>query len=165
MSDGTWRRLTVDPPLQLLAGDQIVRVSKTLVRQMRGSTIVAERTLVLPGSEEIPGPVAAPVSVADLFYYEEKRMPGIVATMTNVTETPAGAVNFAFPDGGLQFSTWEDIPNQINLDTDPDFAKKIAILKAFRNSPDGTNKTTMVGGSVSVDFNGDTPIVLTPPLG
>lgn len=164
--DGTWRRLTVSPPLQLLAGDEIVRVSPTVVRQMRGSTIVAERTLTLPGAvEDETGPVSAPVSVADLFYYEEKKMPGIVATMTSVTEAPSGAVNFNFPDGGLQFSAWEEIPNQITFDTDADFAKKLAILKAYRNSPDGTNKTTGVGGTVSVDFNGDTPIVFTPPVG
>ena len=93
-------------------------------------------------------------------------MPGVMATLTdvNVNQT-TGSITFVFADGGLQFSSIEQILEQLTFDTDPDFPKKLLILKAIRNSPDGANLSTMVGGTATADFNAATPIIITPPPG
>ena len=40
-------------------------------------------------------------------------------------------------------------------------AENMLIGKAFRNSPDGSNKTTQVGAAVSVNLLADVPVVYT----
>ena len=49
------------------------------------------------------------------------------------------------------------------MDQEPVLAREIIALKSFRNSPDGSNKTTMVDVQCAVNFDAGTPIALIEP--
>ena len=93
-------------------------------------------------------------------------MPGQNVSCTKVVENQnTGTVTFSFSSGNnLELSSWESAGQMANsLDANSEFAEKALIAKAFRASPDGANKTTQVGASVSVNFLADVPVVYTEP--
>lgn len=98
--------------------------------------------------------------------YLEKNMPGQNVSCTGVTENQnTGAVTFKFSSGNnIEFADWAAVGQIADaLDAGPEFAEKVLLLKAFRASSDGANKTTQVGASVSVNGLADVPVIYTEP--
>lgn len=93
-------------------------------------------------------------------------MPGQNVSCTRVQENQTtGAVTFFYSSGNsIEYADWEAVGVVADsLDAGPDFAEKVLAMKAYRASPDGANKTTQVGASVSINGLADTPIVYTEP--
>lgn len=159
--------LPVDPPINnTLAGDRIEIVGSTL-KVWRGPTLIAERTLVLPGTTVESGVIPATRDLTSVFYIEDRKMPGITATNTNVAiNETTGTIRFDFSNGDQrEFQDLNALKSAVQkYDTDVSIAQDIVILKAIRNSPDGSNLTTMVGQGVSCDFNGTHPIVFSTEI-
>ena len=94
-------------------------------------------------------------------------MPGTGTTLTNVrVDTGNGHVLFDFSDGTeLEFTNWADALSQTQyLDTVAQTVQHMLVLKSVRNSPDGSNMSNMVGGSILSDFSAQLPIVCTAPI-
>lgn len=91
-------------------------------------------------------------------------MPGVIVTNTGVTRD-GDAITVQFSDGSnLEFESLDQMKTECQpYDTDVTHAKKMMCLKIVRNSPDGADLTSCVGGSLSSEFNADIPIVYTPP--
>jgi hypothetical protein len=95
----------------------------------------------------------------------ERSMPGQNVSMTKVRENQqTGTIYIDFSSGSQhEFESWEAVGEIANsIDSTPDLAEKILLGKAFRASPDGTNKTTQVDASVSTNLLAAEPIVYTP---
>lgn len=96
----------------------------------------------------------------------ELKMPGANDTIANVTESPTGAVTFHYGSGTSDtHDSWADVGSIADeIDTDGNFARKLLKAKAYRESPNGENKTALVGAIVTVNIQPATmPIVYTPP--
>lgn len=155
------RRYTFNPPINRQAGDSFERAGRYLI-QKRGVNIVGTWDLLQTPSQSVDDFEASGSSISTL--YLEVNMPGQNVSMTNVRENQAtGVIIVDFSSGTqLEFANWEavgEIAN--NLDATPDLAEKILLGKAYRASPDGTNKTTQVGASVSVNLLANEPVVHT----
>jgi hypothetical protein len=99
-------------------------------------------------------------------FYREEHMPGINVSMTRVRENQtSGAVTFDFSDGnGIEYANWAAVGEMADtIDTDVTLAEKVLAAKAFRASPDGANKATQVGASISINCLADSPVVYTEP--
>jgi hypothetical protein len=156
------RKYTIDPPFAHQGGDTYAREGNIL-KQIRGGITVDARTVssgpLLTAQEHIGGGQVTA-------YYEEQRMPGQNVSCTKVTENQTtGAVTFSFSSGtNLELSDWAAVGFIADsLDGTPEFAEKILMLKAYRASPDGANKTNQVGAAVSINGLADTPVVYTEP--
>jgi hypothetical protein len=156
------RKYTIDPPFTHQSGDTYAREGNIL-KQIRGGITVDARTVstgpLLTSQEHIGGGQVTA-------FYEEHNMPGQNVSCTKVTENQTtGSVTFSFSSGNnTELSDWAaagQIADQV--DAVPDFAEKLLIAKAFRASPDGANKTTQVGASVSMNCLADVPAVYTEP--
>jgi len=93
-------------------------------------------------------------------------MPGLNVACIGVSENQnTGAVTFKFSNGNnLEMSSWSDVGLVADeVDADPTIAQKILMCKAYRNSPDGANKTNQVGGAVSVNGLASIPVDYTEP--
>ena len=96
----------------------------------------------------------------------ETAMPGQNVSMTQVRENQTtGVIIVDFSSGTqLEFASWEAVGEiAANIDSTPELAEKILLGKAYRASPDGTNKTTQIGASVSTNLLAAEPIVYTGP--
>lgn len=92
-------------------------------------------------------------------------MPGQNVSMTNVRENQStGVIIVDFSSGNQrEFPNWEAVGEiAANIDSTPDLAENILLGKAYRASPDGTNKTTQQGASVSTNLLASEPVVYTP---
>lgn len=92
-------------------------------------------------------------------------MPGENVAMTNVRENQnTGAIIIDFSSGTqLEIADWAAVGEIANsIDATPELAERILLGKAYRASPDGANKTTQIGASVSVNLLASEPIVYTP---
>jgi hypothetical protein len=130
----------------------------------RGLTLIAERTLVLPGTATESGVIPATRDLTSVFYFQEApKMPGASAVNTNVAVSEAGVIRFDFSNGDQrEFASLTELENAVKkYDTDTAVAEDMVILKAFRNSPDGSNLHTMVNEGVTCDFNGTKPIIFS----
>lgn len=93
-------------------------------------------------------------------------MIGQNVSMTRVTEnTSTGVVTLWYSNGNsTEYADWESVGAVANsIDSDPEMAQKLLAMKAYRASPDGSNKTTQVGASISVNGLADIPVVYTEP--
>lgn len=93
-------------------------------------------------------------------------MAGQSVVLNRVTEnTNTGAITFHYADGsGVEYPSWEAVGQQLGvMDQQAELAQQIIALKSFRNSPDGSNKTTMVDVQCAVNFDAGTPIALIEP--
>lgn len=90
-------------------------------------------------------------------------MPGVVATLTSVHEAANGTITFNFSDGsGRSLDSWADAAEvAAKYESSDVFPQEALIAKSYRNSPDGTNKTTMVGASFSADLSANQPFNFT----
>lgn len=99
-------------------------------------------------------------------YAKEKPVAGQNVSMTGVMENATtGAVTLKYSNGNQsEYASWDDVGALADqLDATPEFAERLLAAKAYRNSPDGSNKVNQVGASVSVNANADFPVVYTPP--
>lgn len=156
---GRYREFPIYPPLQMLPGDHLERDRNT-VYQIRDGVQVAERTIAPTGPDAGPWPLSEARTIDSVFFWEGPKMPGVQATVTEVFENQStGLVRFTF-SGGVQreVTSWADIETEFGgRDTDAAEAQNCAMLKAFRNSPNGTNKETMIGIPVSINFDNNQP--------
>jgi hypothetical protein len=156
------RRFTIDPPFAHQPGDTFVRVGNTY-KQIRAGVEIDSRT------------IAAPAILTDQFHFgtnsvtellEEFHMPGQNVSCTRVQENQtSGAITFYFSSGNaIEYVDWAAVGAVADeMDAAPDIAEKLLAMKAYRASPDGANKTTQVGASISVNGLADTPVVYTEP--
>lgn len=119
-----------------------------------------------PISEPIVGMLWTVDVGANQIIWEAPNMPGQTLSVVSVVEQATGTVLFNFSNGN-QRSVSDDWANAAEfadaIDATDDFLEKFLIAKAFRNSPDGSNKTTTVGAGVSANLLASVPIVYTPP--
>lgn len=162
---GEHREFPLSTPLNCLAGDLITTDGKK-VYLIRSGSVVQEAEATGEGTLIVPGPVEASQAISSVVFFRSHPVPGQNVSMTGVSENATtGAVTLKYSSGNqVEYASWEDVGSVANsLDATPDLAEKILALKAFRASPDGANKTTQVGASVSVNGLADTPIVYTEP--
>lgn len=167
---GEWHKPTVDPPLAVQIGDVLLPVPGK-IEHWRNGIKIGERLLSLPGpvvaiNPEDGTPVTATDTLTHLFFFVEKKMPGIIETLTQVTKNQTtGAVHFGFDDIDREFADEATALAAVEyLDTEGQTAQDILILKTLRKSPDFTNLENMVGGSCSLDMQAIVPVVLTEPI-
>lgn len=155
------RKYTFNPPIESQHGDTFERAGRYFI-QKRGQAIVGTWDLNATQSVTLDQFDSKGRSITDL--YLEIVMPGQNVSMTNVRENATtGVVIVNFSSGTeLEFASWNDVGAVADsLDAGPEFAEKILLGKAFRASPDGTNKTTQIGASVSVNLLANEPVVHT----
>lgn len=154
-------KYTINPPIVKQAGDVIKIVGKTL-EQWRNNALI--RSVNLDEAEKLTdiSSVGGEV-IRELFL--EVGMPGQNVSMTNVREQSNGSIIVDFSSGSqLEFGSWEDVGAvAASIDSTPELAEKILLGKAYRSSPDGANKTTQIGASVSTNLLASEPIVYTGP--
>jgi hypothetical protein len=156
------------PVASVLPGDKFpINEITHDVLHLRGNATIGTHATDWPGVNLGETPA---VPVMDGFYRvvyaKEKAMPGQNVSCTGVSENQTtGAVTFRFSSGNqVEYGSWEDCGVVADaIDATPDYAEKLLVMKAFRASPDGANKTTQVGASVSVNGLADTPVVYTEP--
>lgn len=161
--NGNWQQVTLDTPLHLRAGDVTVVVANSL-QVWRDGVLIETRTLT-PGPIVEPNPVASARTITELFYFKETKMPGINVALTGVTVGGSGSVTASFSDGeNTEFASWEDLKAScVDIDTDGATARKMLLALTVARSPDGADKTNMVGGSCAINTLAQTPAVVTYP--
>lgn len=155
-------KYTINPPIVKQAGDVIKIVGKRL-EQWRGPMLIRSVDLTAPQKLLEIATVGGEV-ISELFL--EVGMPGQNVSMTQVRENQTtGVIIVDFSSGTqLEFASWDAVGEiAANIDSTPDLAEKILLGKAYRESPDGTNKTTQIGASVSTNLLAANPIVYNGP--
>lgn len=90
-------------------------------------------------------------------------MAGQSIVLTRVTESStSGIITFYYSNGSsTEYQNWADVGATLGaLDQQPTLAEHILAYKSFVNSPDGTNKTTMIDVNCAINFEAGTPIAL-----
>jgi hypothetical protein len=155
------RKYQFPTPVNYVAGDQFERAAGRLF-QLRNDVVIASWRLRDLQSTQVSNFEIIGNKINSLFM--EVDMPGQNVSMTNVRENQTtGVILVDFSSGTqLEFQSWEAVGEIAdNLDSTPDMAEKILLGKAFRASPDGTNKRTQIGASVSTNLLASEPIVYT----
>lgn len=141
-------------------GDEIRRVGGWL-QQWRGNLLV--RSWNVRTATELTAAYSTTTQINNFIF--EVSMPGENVAMTNVRENQnTGAIIIDFSSGTqLEIADWAAVGEIANsIDATPELAERILLGKAYRASPDGANKTTQIGASVSVNLLASEPIVYTP---
>lgn len=107
--------------------------------------------------------VTEPSTISSAIFLKVNPMPGQNVSCIKVSEGATGSVTFSFSNGNnIGLASWEDAGTKADdLDASASVSENLLIGKAFRASPDGANKTTQVGASVSINLLADTPVVYT----
>lgn len=157
------QEVSFSPPLPSLPGDEI-RLVGGVVQLVRSGVVVATRTANLT-SAITPGVVNVARTVSSLFVVKEVLMPGTNVALTGVTVGANDSVTAKFSDGtNSEYADWESLKADVEpLDSDGKLNRDLLLLLTVRRSPDGANKTNMVGGSVSINCEADTPVTVTYP--
>ncbi len=155
-----WQKATIAPPLTLQAGDVVREIAGQLV-VTRAGVVVATRNI--GPLTEVTSSVDVNQTVSSAIFLKVNPMPGQNVSCIKVSEGATGSVTFSFSNGNnIEMSSWDDAGTKADdLDAASSVAENLLIGKAFRASPDGANKTTQVGASVSVNLLADTPVVYT----
>lgn len=155
------RKFTFPAPVSYINGDTFEKQSGLLL-QKRGNAIVQAWQLSQLESQPVETFEIIGDQITSL--YLETTMPGQNVSMTNVRENQTtGVIIVDFSSGTqLEFASWADVGSIAdNIDAIPELAEKILLGKAYRASPDGTNKTTQIGASVSTNLLASEPVVYT----
>lgn len=155
--------MNLSAPVTLLAGD-VTGVVGNVLQVWRSGVLVETRTIT-PGPVVSPNPVAETRIVSELFLFQETKMPGINVALTGVVVGTSGSVTAKFSDGeNTEFASWDDLKAScVDLDTDGATARKTLLALTVARSPDGANKTNMVGGACAINTLADVPVVVTFP--
>ena len=162
-SSGQFFTAPLDAPLQIQVGDEVIRDGNTIT-VIRGNVVVATRTI---GQAQVAATAAQfDESVSSIIFYKGNPVAGQSVVLNRVTENATtGVITFHYADGsGVEYPNWAAVGQQLGvMDQQAELAQQIIALKSFRNSPDGSNKTTMVDVQCAVNFDAGTPIALIEP--
>jgi hypothetical protein len=160
---GEFRQIVIDPPLALQVGDLVLSDDETL-SVIRGGVVVETRSTSAPSSPVDPA-VDVAQTVSSLLFFRSYPVAGIIQTLTDVVVNPDNSLLVKFADGSSrEFISFAEMQSNVAyVDSSATLAQDMLIRKIGINSPDGANLETMVGGSVAIDFNAATPVVLTEP--
>lgn len=160
---GQFYTAPLDAPLQIHIGDEVIRDGNTIT-VIRGNQVVATRTI---GQAQVAITAAQYAeTVSSVVFFKENPVAGQSVVMTGIQQNQTtGVVLVRYSNGNQrEFSSWEEINTSLGeMDQQPDLAEKILALKAYRNSPDGTDKTTMLDVNCTINFDAGTPIALIEP--
>nr|NDG08103.1 hypothetical protein [Oxalobacteraceae bacterium] len=131
---------------------------------VRNGVIVATRTF---GPETLANTAATSAeTVSKVVFFRSNPVAGQSVVMTSVAQNQTtGVVTIRYSNGSERtFTNWAEINQSLGeMDQQSDLAEKILALKAYRNSPDGTDKTTMLDVNCTINFDAGTPIALIEP--
>lgn len=163
-AQGEFRRQSLDEPflvqvgdIPVIAGNQIVFMRDGVVAGTRTITGIAEQVSVASQIQE---------SVNSVIYFWRKPVPGQSIVLIRITENAtSGIITFYYSNGvSREFTNWADVGATLGvMDQESTLAENILAYKSFVNSPDGTNKTTMVDVNCAINFEAGTPIALIEP--
>ena len=161
--NGQFYKASLNQPLQIQVGDQVIRDGNTIT-VIRGNQVVATRTI---GQAQVAITAAQYAeTVSSVVFFRSNPVAGQSVVMTGISQNPTtGVVIVRYSNGNQrEFTSWEEITTTLGeMDQQPDLAEKILALKAYRNSPDGTDKTTMLDVNCTINFDAGTPIALIEP--
>lgn len=161
---GEFRQIEFSPPITLQVGDEVLQDGNQLT-VIRAGVVVATRTLSGIGSV-VDCPVEAEQSVSSVLYFRSYPVVGQNVSLINVQENQTtGVITLTYSNGTSQeYDDWAAVGLVADsIDSNPAFAEKLLAALSFRRSPDGSNKTTQVGASVSINGLADVPFVYTKP--
>lgn len=157
---GRFYKASLNQPVLIQVGDNVLVDGNQLV-VTRNGVVVAVRSIGVAEVADTSAQFAE--SVSSVVFYRGFPVAGQSVVMTGVSQNPTtGVVIVRYSNGNQrEFSSWAEINQTLGeMDQLPDLAEKILALKAFRNSPDGTDKLTMVNVNCAVNFDAGTPIAL-----
>lgn len=162
---GICKEYVLDVALVVAPGD-VAQIEGDKIRVYHNGNVIAERNLA-NGKTLTETPWATERVFKSVYVVEEgPKMPGVIATMTDVVVNEGtGAIRFDFSDGTQrEFSNRADALDSVQyLDTDVATVQDAAILKSLRNSPDGANLANFVGGTVAFDYSSVQPMLINSP--
>ncbi len=160
---GKFYTAPLNQPVAIRVGDQVLVEGSQLV-VVRAGHVIATRTI---GAAQVANTDAEfNETVSSVVFYKGNPVAGQSVVMTGISQNPTtGVVIVRYSNGNQrEFASWEEINTTLGeMDQQPDLAEKILALKAYRNSPDGTDKTTMLNVNCTINFDAGTPIALIEP--
>ncbi len=157
---GAFYQATLNQPVVLQVGDLVLQDGNQ-ISIVRNGVIVATRTF---GPATLADTAATSVeSISKVVFFRSNPVAGQSVVLVSVTENPAtGVIRFRYSNGNeREYANWADVGVQRGpMDQEPALAEDILAYKSFVNSPDGTNKTTMLDVNCAVNFEAGTPIAL-----
>ena len=160
---GKFYTAPLNQPVSIQVGDQVLVENSQLI-VVRAGIVVATRLI---GTAQVADTAAQfDESVSSIIFYKGNPVAGQSVVLNRVTENATtGVITFIYSDGtGVEYPSWAAVGSQLGvMDQEPVLAREIIALKSFRNSPDGSNKTTMVDVQCAVNFDAGTPIALIEP--
>ena len=152
-------------PVELNQATDVVTIVGSVATVMR-SGVLLWRGDLLPISIQLTGMLFASQLHSNRLVWEGPMPIGTQLTPTKVVrDDAAGVIRFTFSNGverELNITQMEGIAN--SFDGEDAFLENLAIAIAFRNSPDGSNVTTIVGASLSCNLLSDQKVIYTPPV-
>lgn len=84
----------------------------------------------------------------------------VAKTVTNVEVGPSGQVYFTFSDGSQREMAGHSAGLSVAqaIDADADLVERLLIAKAYRHSPDGTALADIIGSTIVIDTNAESPV-------
>lgn len=161
---GEFRKQSLNSPVLMQAGDKVIVVGDQVVI-VRDGSVIATRHLV-GESEPIDNTATEQTLITHTVFWRSVPVPGQLQTMLSAVRNPStNSIYFRFADGEeLEFDSVESALSEVQyLDTEPLIARHALVLKALRNSPDGSNLHTMNGMKCAIDFNALTPFSIDIP--
>ena len=159
-SSGEFRQVAI-APLVVHVGDSVQQI---------GSQIVVTRNGQVIATRELSGQSVSVSSVVEVdqvidraIFFRRNPVAGQSVVVTGVFENAGtGVIRIKYSNGNeREFSNWADVGTQLgSMDQESTLAENILAYKSFINSPDGTNKTTMLNVNCAVNFQAGTPIAL-----
>lgn len=161
---GQFRQASLNASVSVKAGDTAI-VTGNQVMIVRNGSVIATRTIT-GQIESAPMSAVAPEIIDKIQFFWRPPVAGQAVVLTKVTESQStGAVVFFYADGtSVEYPSWAAVGTQLgNIDQQPELAQQILAYKSYVNSPDGTNKTTMIDVNCTINFAAGTPIALIEP--
>lgn len=161
-SKGEFKKASLSASLVIKAGDLVQQVGNQIV-VIRNGQVVSTANISATTTVQ-PTAASHPDVINHVVFFRSNPVPGQSVVLQGVSENQnTGVVTFAFSNGNSrEFSGgWSDVGSQLGvMDQDSVLAENILMLKSYRNSPDGTDKLTMVDVNCAVNFDAGTPIAL-----
>lgn len=157
---GKFYTAPLNQPVAIRVGDQVLVEGSQLI-VVRSGQVIATRTI---GAAQVANTNAEfNETVSSVVFYKGNPVAGQSVVLISVTENPStGVIRFRYSNGNeREYANWADVGIQRGpMDQDSTLAEDILAYKSFVNSPDGTNKTTMIDVNCAINFEAGTPIAL-----
>lgn len=158
---GEFRQAALNAAVTVQAGDKAI-VTGNQVMIVRNGNVIATRTI--SGTiESAPMGAVGPETINKIQFFWRPPVAGQSVVLTKVTEnTASGIVTFWYSNGNSrEFPSWAGVGTTLgNMDQQSTLAEDVLAYKSYVNSPDGTNKTTMLDVNCAINFEAATPIAL-----